>query len=191
MDCFASLAMTMPDGWSEAIPINTTRAPMGIASLHPSYESRIRRRDLAARCARSFAFRLPSQKSEGAGKTGCALHPRSRVHDAQRNAHTSIQVQRRTPGLPCAMALRLIRVRPGDRLSCHHRRQRLSPLLDLTPAPGRQAHTISPYATAAFVFAAFASTAPRPSFATMANAPLTERDGRICKRDSTCRQSGM
>src|ERR1700712_2910211 len=24
-------------------------------------------------------------------------------------------------GLPCAMALRLIRDRPGDRLSCHHR----------------------------------------------------------------------
>ena len=24
-------------------------------------------------------------------------------------------------GLPCAMALRLIRFRPGDRLSCHHR----------------------------------------------------------------------
>src|ERR1700675_3896774 len=61
---------------------------------------------------------LPS-KSEGAGKAGCALHPRSRVQCASRNAHTSIQVQRRTPGLPCAMALRLIRGRPGDRLSCH------------------------------------------------------------------------
>src|SRR3954447_14705444 len=34
---------------------------------------------------------------------------------------TSIQVQRRASGLPCAMALRLIRDRPGDRLSCHHR----------------------------------------------------------------------
>jgi len=40
--------------------------------------------------------------------------------------HMSIQVQRRTPGLPCAMALRLIRVRPGDRLSCHHHQLRLS-----------------------------------------------------------------
>jgi hypothetical protein len=36
------------------------------------------------------------QKTEGAGKTGCALHPRSRVQCAQKNAHTSIQVQRRT-----------------------------------------------------------------------------------------------
>jgi len=40
--------------------------------------------------------------------------------------HMSIQVQRRASGLPCAMALRLIRNRPGDRLSCHHRRHRLS-----------------------------------------------------------------
>src|SRR5712671_3098901 len=47
-------------------------------------------------------------KKEGAGKTGCALHPRSRVQYVQKNAHTSIQVQRKHSGLPCAMALRLI-----------------------------------------------------------------------------------
>src|ERR1700712_4128866 len=54
-------------------------------------------------------------------------------------------------GLPCAMALRLIRVRPGDRLSCHHPRARLLPRRELTPAPGRQAHTTSPYAFATLV----------------------------------------
>jgi hypothetical protein len=48
------------------------------------------------------------RKIEGAGKAGCALHPRSRVQCAQRDAHTSIQVQRRASGLPCAMVLRLI-----------------------------------------------------------------------------------
>src|SRR4051794_18241920 len=47
-------------------------------------------------------------KREGAGKTGCALHPRSRAQDAQAKTHTSIQVQRRASGLPCAMVLRLI-----------------------------------------------------------------------------------
>src|SRR3954453_11205375 len=41
------------------------------------------------------------------------------------------------------MALRLIRVRPGDRLSLPHHRERLSPPHDLTPAPGRQAHMTS------------------------------------------------
>jgi hypothetical protein len=34
--------------------------------------------------------------------------------DAQGSAHTSIQVQRKHSGLPCAMALRLIRALPGD-----------------------------------------------------------------------------
>ena len=47
---------------------------------------------------------------------------------------------------------------------------------DLTPAPGRQAHTTSPYASAALVSRSFASTAPCPSFATMANAPLVGQD---------------
>src|SRR6267378_5325335 len=50
--------------------------------------------------------------SEGAGKTGCAPHPRSRVLFAQTKAHTSIQVRREHPGLPCAMALRLIASSP-------------------------------------------------------------------------------
>ena len=51
---------------------------------------------------------LPAlQIEEGAGKTGCALHPRSRVQLRTKNAHTSIQVQRKHPGLPCAVALRL------------------------------------------------------------------------------------
>ena len=46
-------------------------------------------------------------KTDGAGKTGCTLHPRSRVQYAQTKAHTSIQVQAEHPGLPCAVALRL------------------------------------------------------------------------------------
>ena len=37
---------------------------------------------------------------EGAGKAGCALHPRSRVQNAHKKAHTSIQVQRRHPAFP-------------------------------------------------------------------------------------------
>ena len=71
------------------------------------------RRDLAAHCARG----LPScdsrpRKSEGAGKTGCALHPRSRVQLRTAKAHTSIQVQRKHSGLPCAVALRLTSCSP-------------------------------------------------------------------------------
>src|SRR6186997_974967 len=69
-----------------------------------------------------------------------------------KSAHTSIQVQRRASGLPCAMALRLI--------ACSPRRTALLPPLRpekqlppgaLTPAPRRQDHTSSPYASAALV----------------------------------------
>jgi hypothetical protein len=63
----------------------------------------------------SFAKSLPS-KTEGAGKAGCALHPRSRVQSARKKTHTSIQVQRRASGLPCAMALRLIARSPRRRI---------------------------------------------------------------------------
>src|ERR1700674_4886863 len=52
-------------------------------------------RDLAARCARALRRLPPSEKQEGAGKAGCALHPRSRVHRMHKKTHTSIQVQRR------------------------------------------------------------------------------------------------
>jgi hypothetical protein len=93
-------------------------------------------------------------KTEGAGKTGCALHPRSRVRFAQTKVHTSIQVQRKHSGLPCAMALRLI--------SCSCVNGFLATvaaptwaLRNLTPAPRRQDHTTSPYASCAFVLRAF------------------------------------
>ena len=47
---------------------------------------------------------------------------------------------------------------------------------DLTPAPGRRTQTISPYASAALVSRCLTSTAPCPSFATMAYAPLAGQD---------------
>ena len=50
---------------------------------------------------------IPRNK-EGAGNAGCALHPRSRVQNCAKNAHTSIQVQRKHAGIPRAMALRLM-----------------------------------------------------------------------------------
>src|SRR5216683_6356917 len=64
-------------------------------------------------CVLSLAS--PSTLSrEGAGKTGCALHPRSRVQVAQENAHTSIQVQRRHPAFPAQWFYGLCRALPGD-----------------------------------------------------------------------------
>ena len=62
----------------------------------------------AAMIARGCDRILALSNIEGAGKTGCTLHPRSRAQCAQEDAHTSIQVQRGQSGLPCAMALRLM-----------------------------------------------------------------------------------
>jgi hypothetical protein len=67
---------------------------------------------------------------EGAGNAGCALHPRSRVQDAQRNAHTSIQVQRKHSRLPCAMVLRLTSRSSATGLCCHRRLAGLTARLD-------------------------------------------------------------
>ena len=87
-------------------------------------------------------------------------------------------------GLPRAMALRLIRDRPGDPAFCDTIvSSKLSPLANLTPASGRRTQTISPYAKAALVSRDLASTAPCPSFATMANAPLAGQDGGSHKSD--------
>jgi len=47
---------------------------------------------------------------------GALLHPRSRVQDALKNAHTSIQVQPEQPGIPCAMVLRLMPSSPWRRI---------------------------------------------------------------------------
>ena len=65
------------------------------------------RRSRGTICPRLASKFCPS-KREGAGNAGCALHPRSRVQYAQKDAHTSIQVQRRQSDIPCAMVLRLI-----------------------------------------------------------------------------------
>ena len=63
-----------------------------------------------------FAATICPLKHEGAGNAGCALHPRSRVQICARKTHTSIQVQRRQSGIPCAMALRLMPCSPRRRI---------------------------------------------------------------------------
>src|SRR5215470_796926 len=55
------------------------------------------------------------------------------------------QVQPKTSGLPCAMVLRLIRALPGDQALLTPSSADRS--ADLTPALGRQDHTISPSAS--------------------------------------------
>src|SRR6185436_13472315 len=66
---------------------------------------------------------LPSSKLEGAGKTGCLLHPRSRVRFAPKKMHTSIQGSGSIPAFPAQWLYGLLRALPGERLFCLRRRQ--------------------------------------------------------------------
>ena len=113
------------------------------------------RRDLRP----SLAFR-PPLREEGAGNAGCTLHPRSRVQIALGNTHTSIQVQPKHSGIPCAMALRLMPRSPrrrirlvtvvgGSRLIKLGRVDAAS--AQLGTSNGCQDHTVLPYASASFV----------------------------------------
>ena len=110
--------------------------------------SQTRLRGLAACFARGLPSMFRPLQSEGAGNAGCALHPRSRVQNAQKKAHTSIQVQRRQSDIPRAMVYGLYVLSPVIGL--------LTPSLaknsaSLTPASRRQDHTTSPSARRALV----------------------------------------
>ena len=100
-------------GGAKRYPSIPESVTMGIASLHhPTIDVTSRSRGAVRP---RFASRCPSL-GEGAGKTGCSLHPRSRVPNAQTKTHTSIQVQRKHSGLPCAVALRLMPCSPRRRI---------------------------------------------------------------------------
>jgi hypothetical protein len=80
--------------------------------------------------APEFCKIIRPQKIEGAGKTGCTLHPRSRVQTAQKNAHEhtgSAETLRPSPrnGFTTYIALSL-----ATGLSCHHHRRDTSRQLD-------------------------------------------------------------
>ena len=77
-----------------------------------------------ARALRNFR---PPRKSKGRRESRVHAAPAVSCAICAENAHTSIQVQRRHPGFPCAMGYGLLRALPGERLSCH-RRPRKAPL---------------------------------------------------------------
>jgi hypothetical protein len=103
----------------------------------------MRVRVLAAGRARGL-LSSPSLKREGAGKAGCALHPRSRAQTAQKNAHEhtgSAEASRPSlrNGFTTYIALSLVTGLFAT-IASRNNPQRL------TPASGRQNHTTSPSA---------------------------------------------
>jgi hypothetical protein len=148
-------------------PVRRGLAILSLLSLEywivrPSAQLRTRRTMTVGGAARSRSSSTPSRsrgafrprfaswfalpKKRGRRKTGCALHPRSRVQLRTKNAHTSIQVQRRASGLPCAMVLRRTSCSPRCANSFSHRHPRIdgwglpgrtgTSSADLTPATG-------------------------------------------------------
>src|SRR6201996_8280502 len=90
----------------------------------------------------------------------------------------SIQVRRIHSGLPCAMALRLIRALPGDPALLSPSSAGLT--ANLTPTLGRQDHTLSPYASCRTSIDTNASTAARPNVSDVGRHPLfSGQDGPI------------
>jgi len=104
MDCFVAEPVIGP-----------AERPDPLAPRNDEETTNRRNSALPRREAPGFCVDRPRRHREGAGKTGCALHPRSRVQSAQKETHTSIQVQRRQSGLPCAVVYSLLRALPGDR----------------------------------------------------------------------------
>jgi hypothetical protein len=119
-------------------------------TMTAEYEAAFSRRVASELCLRNF----PPSLSEGAGKTGCLLHPRSRVRFAQTKVHTSIQGSGSIPAFPAQWLYGLLRALPGERLFCLRRPREVLPLPDLAPAPRRPNHTTSPYASGAYVYRA-------------------------------------
>ena len=161
--------------------------------------------------------RAQGDPKRDAGKTGCALHPRSRVQNANQQTHTNIQVQRKQSGLPCAMVLTAYNAfSPATNSSCN-RRASCSGQSDLTAGSsldasnGRQDHATSPSASNIVVSVSLdcsqpsfedrpacptlrptpkASTASRPAFVTIASRPPEGRDNRRDASDLAKKQSG-
>ena len=103
--------------------------------------------DLATRCARALRqFPLPSgRRGRREGRVRAA--PAVSCANLHKKTHTSIQVQRRHPGLPCAVvSTGLYRALPSDRAFLPPSPLRNSLLKNLTPASGRQDHTVLPSA---------------------------------------------
>jgi len=113
-----------------------------------------------------LAGSLPSKIERAQGMPGAGWHPRSRVQDALKNAHTSIQVPPEHPGIPCAMVLRLMPCSPWRRiplasiageLTVRGTRSGFANLRQLDASHGRQNHTVLPYA------ASLATNSDQPS----------------------------
>jgi hypothetical protein len=128
-----------------------------------------------ARVANSFALK----KERAQGRPGARCTRGLACKGYSKKPHTSIQVQRKQSGLPCAMVLRLIfvlsPVRP--RLACHRHSQKARASREFnTCHRGVRTTRLCRTLHAPFVKSASTSIAPRPNVSDDGQRPLS-RDG--------------
>ena len=129
------------------------RARCSIPQIQLSNSSRARRHSFAISrpdspelCRKSRALNL----EEGAGKTGCALHPRSRVQIQQKKRTRAYRFSGNTPAFPAQWFYGLLRALLGEPGFLATVISGSLPA-NLTPASGCRDHATSPYAAASFV----------------------------------------
>jgi hypothetical protein len=98
-------------------------------------------------------------RSRGRRESRVRAAPAVSRANAHSKTHTSIQVQRRQSGLPCAVVYDLFRALPGEPGSFATVIREKLASHELSASVGRQDHTTSPSASATFVFVTSASTA--------------------------------
>ena len=123
-----------------------------------------------AQCARGLQFQLHPKEMSAQGTPG-ARCTRGLVCKGVQKAHTSIQVQRKHSGIPCAMALRLMPSSPWRRIRLASITAGLmaqSIRLDqmrhrqLGTSHGCRDHTVLPYAATSIILRAVLHSRPKP-----------------------------
>jgi hypothetical protein len=116
------------------------------------------------------------EKREGAGKTGCALHPRSHVQRQTKNAHEHTgSAEAVRPSLRNGLTTYFVLSPARPELVCHRHRADTSAQLNTSHRGVRTTRlrrTLQPRSSVA----AFASIAPRPNVSDDGQRPLS-RDG--------------
>ena len=124
----------------------------------------------------SFGLRFTLLSVEGAGKAGCALHPRSRVQNCAKKRTRAYRFSGNTPAFPARWVTAYFELSPVTGLFCHRRLADTSAKLDASiGAPGPHDFTVrnSAVRRARDLRAGAApSTASRPAFVTTCDPPL-------------------
>jgi hypothetical protein len=141
----------------------------------------------------SFARPLSLLEREGAGKTGCTLHPRSHVQDAQSKRTRAYRFSGNTPAFPAQWFYGLYRALLGDRLDCHRRPREALASHELDASIGASGPHDFAVRVAPFVLRAPARPPhPAPYVRDDRDTPLLwARDGRAGSADLPDGESGI